>query len=114
MGAGSRQDERAQKSVKCKQGVFIRYWSGCVGGAREEKGVKRGGGRGADLFAVSAIDGLNLGVGPLGLGGATAPTPVDGTGFLNLEAALPGAAPALELLNMRAIAGEVFLHYRVR
>ena len=76
--------------------------------------VLGGGALVADLFAISAIDELHLTVCPLVLGGATAPTPVDGTGFLNLEAALPGAAPALELLDMRAIAGEVFLHYRVR
>jgi 5-amino-6-(5-phosphoribosylamino)uracil reductase len=40
------------------------------------------------------------------LGGATAPTPVEGSGFL------ADLAPRLELLSVHTIEQEVFLHYR--
>jgi len=76
--------------------------------------VLGGGALVADLFAIDAIDELHLTVCPLVLGGAGAPTPVDGAGFRNAEAGQIGAAPSLELLGVRPIADEVFLHYRVR
>jgi len=67
-----------------------------------------GGQLAAALFAEDLIDELWLTVCPLLLGGATAPTPVEGLGF-SAEQAKP-----LELLSVRAIAGEVFLHYQCR
>ncbi len=59
------------------------------------------------LFAAHLIDELWLTVCPLILGGAAAPTPVMGQGFLAI------AAPHLELLEVRTVAREVFLRYRV-
>lgn len=68
-----------------------------------------GGGRlTAELLRDHCVHEIFMTVCPLILGGATAPTPVDGAGFL---AAL---APRLQLLSHRAVDGEVFLHYRVR
>lgn len=61
----------------------------------------------ASLLAVDAIDELWLTVCPLLLGGQVAPTPVGGDGWLAI------AAPRLELLSVKAIAHEVFLHYRL-
>ncbi|MBD1834569.1 RibD family protein [Cyanobacteria bacterium FACHB-472] len=60
----------------------------------------------ASLFAVDLIDEFWLTVCPVILGGATAPTPVEGSGFL------PDLAPRLELLSVHTIEQEVFLHYR--
>ena len=60
----------------------------------------------ASLVAADLIDELWLTVCPLILGGATAPTPVEGEGFY------PALAPRLELLSVQAIEQEVFLHYR--
>lgn len=60
----------------------------------------------ASLVAADLIDELWLTVCPLILGGATAPTPVEGEGFC------PALAPRLELLSVQAIEQEVFLHYR--
>ncbi|NJL48074.1 MAG: riboflavin deaminase [Leptolyngbyaceae cyanobacterium SM2_5_2] len=68
-----------------------------------------GGGRlTADLLYHDLIDELYITVCPLLLGGATAPTLVDGDGCL---AAL---APRLQLISHQAQEDEVFLHYRVR
>jgi 5-amino-6-(5-phosphoribosylamino)uracil reductase len=61
----------------------------------------------AALFAEQLIDELWLTVCPLILGGTTAPTPVDGLGF---PLAL---APRLELLEVKPVEQEIFLHYRV-
>ena len=61
----------------------------------------------ASLFAADLIDELWLTVCPLILGGANAPTPVGGAGFL------AGVAPRLKLLEARPAGEEVFLHYRV-
>lgn len=67
-----------------------------------------GGGRlTAELLSHHCVDEIFITVCPLILGGATAPTPVDGAGFL-VE-----LAPRLQLLCHRAVAGEVFLHYRL-
>jgi 5-amino-6-(5-phosphoribosylamino)uracil reductase len=45
---------------------------------------------------------------PLILGGASAPTPVEGEGFLSQ------LAPKLELLEVHQVQQEVFLHYRLQ
>lgn len=67
-----------------------------------------GGGRlTAELLSYHCVQDIFMTVCPLILGGATAPTPVDGAGFL------VAVAPRLQLLSHRAVAGEVFLHYRV-
>ncbi len=78
----------------------------------ETLGIKRlailGGGKlVASLLAVGLIDELWLTVCPLILGGADAPTPVEGKGFL------AHLAPKLELLAVKQVGQEVFLHYRV-
>ena len=62
----------------------------------------------ASLVAADLIDEFWLTVCPLILGGATAPTPVEGVGFY------PALAPRLELLSVQAIEQEVFLHYRLQ
>ncbi|MBD0268585.1 MAG: RibD family protein [Cyanobacteria bacterium Co-bin8] len=76
-------------------------------------GIRRlavlGGGRlVAELIAQGLIKDLVLTVCPVVLGGAAAPTPVDGLGF--------GAevAPRLELISCRSEGQEIFLHYRFR
>ncbi|NJK67027.1 MAG: RibD family protein [Microcoleus sp. SU_5_3] len=78
----------------------------------ESLGIKRlailGGGKlVASVLAAGLIDELWLTVCPLILGGADAPTPVEGKGFL------ADFAPKLELLVVKQVDGEVFLHYRV-
>ncbi|MEO1400506.1 MAG: RibD family protein [Cyanobacteria bacterium J06635_1] len=60
----------------------------------------------ASLLAVNAIDELYLTVCPLLLGGKTAPTPIDGPGFLAAQ------APRLRLLSVDRRGDEVFLRYR--
>ncbi|MCC3405981.1 MAG: RibD family protein [Microcoleus sp. PH2017_10_PVI_O_A] len=75
-------------------------------------GIKRlailGGGKlVASVVAAGLVDELWLTVCPLILGGADAPTPVEGKGFL------ADLAPKLELLAVKQVGGEVFLHYRV-
>ncbi len=60
----------------------------------------------ASVLAAGLIDELWLTVCPLILGGADAPTPVEGKGFL------ADLAPKLELLAVKQVGGEVFLHYR--
>jgi 5-amino-6-(5-phosphoribosylamino)uracil reductase len=77
----------------------------------ETLGIKRlailGGGKlVASVLAVGLIDELWLTVCPLILGGADAPTPVEGKGFL------ADLAPKLELLAVKQVGGEVFLHYQ--
>lgn len=61
----------------------------------------------ASLLAVDLVDELWLTICPLLLGGANAPTPVDGVGFA------AEFAPRLELLSAQPIEQEVFLHYRL-
>jgi len=75
-------------------------------------GIKRlailGGGKlVASVLAAGLIDELWLTVCPLILGGASAPTAVEGEGFL------ADLAPKLELLAVKQVDGEVFLHYKV-
>jgi len=62
----------------------------------------------ASLLEANLLDELWLTVCPLLLGGVAAPTPVDGKGIV---AAL---APRLQLLEVKTIDDEVFLHYRVK
>jgi len=62
----------------------------------------------ASLLELDLIDELWLTVCPLILGGNTAPTPVDGKGFL------PNLAPKLQLLEVHTVEQEVFLHYRLQ
>ncbi|MEG4216826.1 dihydrofolate reductase family protein [Microcoleus sp. Pol14C6] len=75
-------------------------------------GIKRlailGGGKlVASVLAAGLVDELWLTVCPLILGGADAPTAVEGEGFL------ADVAPKLELLALKQVGQEVFLHYRV-
>ncbi len=77
-----------------------------------ERGVQKlavlGGGQlVGSLIEVDAIDEVWLTVCPLILGGLDAPTPVEGNGFL------ASVAPRLELLEVRGVKQEVFLHYRL-
>lgn len=61
----------------------------------------------ASLVAAGLVDDLWITVCPLILGGREAPTPVEGLGF-------PEAlAPRMELLTVRSLDNEVFLHYKV-
>lgn len=62
----------------------------------------------ASLLAADLIDEFWLTVCPLILGGKTAPTPVDGEGFLST------VAKRLELLEVEKVDQEVFLHYRLQ
>jgi 5-amino-6-(5-phosphoribosylamino)uracil reductase len=62
----------------------------------------------ASMLELDLIDEFWLTVCPLILGGATAPTPVEGTGFL------PQLAPKLQLLEVQTVEQEVFLHYRIQ
>jgi len=61
----------------------------------------------ASVLAAGLVDELWLTVCPLILGGADAPTPVEGKGFL------ADLAPKLQLLAVKQVEQEVFLHYRV-
>lgn len=62
----------------------------------------------ASLLEIDAIDEFLLTICPTIFGGATAPTPVGGVGFLERQ------ARQLELLTVDRIDDELFLHYRVR
>lgn len=62
----------------------------------------------ASLLQHGLVDELYLTLCPLLIGGATAPSPVEGTGFPL------SAAPALKLQSARREGDEVFLHYSVR
>jgi len=61
----------------------------------------------ASVLAAGLVDELWLTVCPLILGGADAPTAVEGEGFL------ADLALKLELLTVKQVGQEVFLHYRV-
>jgi 5-amino-6-(5-phosphoribosylamino)uracil reductase len=61
----------------------------------------------ADLLQANVIDALALTLCPLLLGGDTAPTPIDGPGFL------APFAPRLRLRSIETLANEVFVHYQV-
>jgi 5-amino-6-(5-phosphoribosylamino)uracil reductase len=74
----------------------------------ENLAVLGGGTLVASMFELDLIDELWLTVCPLVLGGVTAPTPVEGHGFLE------NFAPRLELMEVQTAENEVFLHYRVK
>lgn len=61
----------------------------------------------ASLIEDDLIDEFWLTICPLILGGADAPTPVEGTGFSPEE-----LAPRLQLLSVETINQEIFVHYR--
>lgn len=61
----------------------------------------------ASLLEANLIDNLWLTICPLLLGGVTSPTPVEGVGFLSHQAKL------LQLLTVKQIEQEIFLHYRL-
>lgn len=73
----------------------------------EKLAILGGGTLVASLLEAGLIDELWITVCPLLLGGVAAPTLVEGTGFSQT------IAPRLQLLEVRAIDSEVFLHYRV-
>lgn len=62
----------------------------------------------AAMLELGLIDELWLSICPLILGGQTAPTPVDGSGFIST------IAPRLSLLSVNTVEDEVFLHYRFK
>lgn len=70
--------------------------------------VMGGGGLVASLLAADLIDEFRLTVCPLIFGGAMAPTPVDGDGFMSQT------APRLQLLSVEKIDQEIFVHYRIQ
>jgi 5-amino-6-(5-phosphoribosylamino)uracil reductase len=74
----------------------------------ERLAVLGGGNLVESLFAQKLVDELWLTVCPLILGGVNAPTPVEGTGFL------AEIAPRLELIEVRPISDELFIHYRAK
>jgi 2,5-diamino-6-(ribosylamino)-4(3H)-pyrimidinone 5'-phosphate reductase len=67
-----------------------------------------GGAINAELFAASAVDELYLTLVPRLLGGATAPTPVDGPGFS------PDTIPDARLNALERDGDELFLRYEFR
>lgn len=74
----------------------------------EKLAILGGGKLVASLFAADLIDELWLTVCPLILGGSNAPTPVSGIGFPQSQ------GRKLNLLEVKQIDQEVFLHYSVR
>jgi 5-amino-6-(5-phosphoribosylamino)uracil reductase len=62
----------------------------------------------AAMLESDLIDEFQLTICPLILGGTTAPTPVEGQGFL------ADLAPRLQLLAVQTVKQEVFLHYRLQ
>lgn len=60
----------------------------------------------ASLLAADVVDQMWLTVCPVIIGGATAPTPVEGKGFKSLQ--------PLELLAVKQVDQEIFLHYRLQ
>lgn len=62
----------------------------------------------ASLLTVDCIDEFWVTICPLILGGRTAPTLVEGAGFLE------AISPRLELIEAQTIDQEVFLHYRIK
>ncbi|ABA20427.1 bifunctional deaminase-reductase-like protein [Trichormus variabilis ATCC 29413] len=70
--------------------------------------VLGGGALVASMLELDLIDEFWLTVCPLILGGVTAPTPVDGKGFTSQ------LAPHLQLLEVKKVEHEVFLHYQLQ
>lgn len=73
----------------------------------EKLAILGGGELVASLLAIGAINEIWLTVCPVIFGGVTAPTPVAGKGWLQSEGI------KLDLLEVKHIGQEVFLHYRV-
>ncbi|NJR74737.1 MAG: RibD family protein [Scytonema sp. CRU_2_7] len=76
-------------------------------------GIKRlavlgGGELVASMLELDLIDEFWLTICPLVIGGSTAPTPVEGSGFVAL------VAPRLQLLEVLTVEQEVFVHYRLQ
>ncbi|MBW4630452.1 MAG: RibD family protein [Iphinoe sp. HA4291-MV1] len=76
-------------------------------------GIKRltvlgGGELVASMLELDLIDEFWLTICPLIIGGSTAPTPVEGSGF-SFE-----LAPHLQLIKVQTVEQEVFLHYRLQ
>lgn len=69
-------------------------------------GILGGGELIASLLAVDFIDEFWLTICPVLVGGATAPTPVEGEGFSSPQ------LPHLELLAVEQVEQEIFLHYK--
>ena len=61
----------------------------------------------ASLLAVDAVDEFYLTICPFILGGQNAPTPVEGKGWLQEQ------GRKLELISVKQIEREVFLHYKI-
>jgi 5-amino-6-(5-phosphoribosylamino)uracil reductase len=74
----------------------------------EKLAILGGGELVASLLAVDLIDELWLTVCPVIFGGNNSPTPVAGIGFIQSH------AKQLELLEVKQVDGEVFLHYLVK
>lgn len=74
----------------------------------ERLAVLGGGELVASLLEFDLIDELWLTICPIILGGNTAPSPVGGEGFLS------NLTPKLQLLEVKQIDQEVFLHYRIQ
>jgi 5-amino-6-(5-phosphoribosylamino)uracil reductase len=76
-------------------------------------GIKRlavlgGGELVASMLELDLIDEFWLTICPLIIGGSSAPTPVEGSGFL------PEFAKRLQLMEVHTIEMEVFVHYRLQ
>ncbi|MFN6563877.1 MAG: RibD family protein [Nostoc sp. ChiSLP01] len=76
-----------------------------------QRGIRKifalgGGSLTASLVQAGRVDDWWLTILPVIYGGESAPTPVEGEGFL------PSAAPKLELIETRRVGSELFLHYR--
>ncbi|MEB3336272.1 MAG: RibD family protein [Leptolyngbyaceae bacterium] len=99
---------RVDTDSKEHQGIdWIAAFQQLVALGLERLVVAGGGELVASLLALGLIDELWLTVCPLILGGATAPTPAEGIGFL------AQFAPRLELVSAEVKEQEVFLHYRL-
>lgn len=84
--------------------AWTSVWAQLLAAGIQNLAVLGGGQLVATLAAMGAIDELWLTLCPVLLGGAGAPTPLDGMGL---------ARPLrLELLSVEAIGSETFLHYR--
>ncbi|NJR68349.1 MAG: RibD family protein [Synechococcales cyanobacterium CRU_2_2] len=83
-------------------------WRSLAGAGLARVAVLGGGRLTSALFEAGLVQDLWLTICPLVLGGATAPTPVDGVGFW------AKSAPQLHLQSAEQLGGELFLNYRVK
>jgi 5-amino-6-(5-phosphoribosylamino)uracil reductase len=110
-GAARWQGQRGFDRILAGEAAQEIDWHSALGELYKE-GVKQiavlGGGEiVAAMLALDLIDELHLTLCPLLIGGKTAPSPVEGNGFLQ------DRAPHLKLLSVKQIEGELFLHYQV-